>query len=158
MARPSLKNEIHQTKDFDSVEAELYLNLLRTTEALSAGPNALFRAAKLTPSQYNVLRILRGAGKKGLPCGEIVERMVNRDSDMTRLLDALEAKNLVRRRRSEFDRRIKVAEITAAGLSKLAKLDVPIRETHRSRLAHLSVERQRRLIRLLEEARQELGS
>lgn len=155
MPRSTLRKEIHQTKDFDSTEAELFLNVLRTAEALSAGPNTLFRAAKLTSSQYNVLRILRGAGKEGLPCGAIVERMVNRDSDMTRLLDALEAKNLVRRRRSDRDRRVYVAEITAAGRNKLTKLDDPIREIHRARLGHLSPEKQQRLIRLLEEARRE---
>ena len=92
MKRKTLRDEIQQTKDFPSLGAEVYLNLLRTAEALSVGPQGLLRDAGVSHSQYNVLRILRGAGDSRLSCREIVDRMVTRDPDMTRLLDGLEAK------------------------------------------------------------------
>lgn len=151
--RKTLKDEIQQTKAFESLEAEVFLNLLRTTEALSTKITALLRAHGLSHSQYNVLRILRGAGGDGLCGRDIVERMVTRDSDMTRLLDGLESKELVERARSEHDRRIVVASITSAALELLGEVEGPLLDLHKMQLQHLGDQKLRRLNTLLEEAR-----
>ena len=154
MKRKTLLDEIQQTKGFPSVEAEVFLNLLRTAEALSVVPHGLLRDAGLSLSQYNVLRILRGAGDSQLSCWEIVDRMVTRDPDMTRLLDGLERKGLVERNRSERDRRVIVSQISASGLELLAELDAPMQAVHTAHFKHLSEPKLKRLSRLLEEARQ----
>ena len=154
MKRKTLRDEIQQTKGFSSLEAEVFLNLLRTAEAVSVAPLGILRGAGLSQSQYNVLRILRGAGDSRLSCREIVDRMVTRDSDMTRLLDGLERKALVERNRSERDRRVIVCQISASGLELLAGLDAPIQAVHTAQFEHLSQPKLERLSRLLEEARQ----
>ena len=110
-----LQTEIQQTKPFESFEEETFLNLQRTAEALMHGLEAGLKPAGLSPSQYNVLRILRGAGAEGLACGGIAERMVTRDPDMTRLLDRLEARGLVMRARDRADRRVITVRITPEG-------------------------------------------
>lgn len=154
MKRTTLRYEIQQTKDFPSLEAEVFLNLLRTAEVVSVAPHGLLRDQGLSGSQYNVLRILRGAGDSGLSCREIVDRMVTRDSDMTRLLDGLERKRLVGRNRSAPDRRVIVSQISTAGSELLADLDAPMQAVHTAQFEHLSEAKLTRLSRLLEEARQ----
>ena len=149
----TLKDEIQQIKAFDSLEAEVFLNLLRTTEALATENDTLLRQFGLSRSQYNVLRILRGAGDLGLCGRDIVERMVTRDPDMTRILDGLEMKELVERARSEQDRRVIVATITSKGRELLDEIAEPLGRLHKTQLRHLSEQKLRRLIALLEEAR-----
>lgn len=133
-----LLEEIKQTKPFGSLEEEVFLNLQRTAESLSWNAAATLKPYELTPVQYNVLRILRGAESDGIKCGEISERLVTKDSDITRLLDRLEARELVERARDARDRRIVVSRITNAGLSLLTELDAPILESCRESLGHLS--------------------
>ena len=111
---------------------------------------------ELTSAQYNVLRILRGA-PEGLPCGEIGNRMVTRDSDITRLLDRLEKRALISRCRESKDRRTVSTRITQKGLELLAQLDEPIRSAHRKLLGHLGIERLNVLADLLRLARQPAG-
>jgi DNA-binding MarR family transcriptional regulator len=135
------------------IEEMVFQHVLRTAEAMLAPEEALLRAADLSFPQYNVLRILRGAGAGGLPCGEIAARMVNRDPDITRLLDRLEARGLVRRSRDQRDRRVVVADITAEGLAALKPLDGPVARVHRDQLAHMSRRQLETLIELLEIAR-----
>src|SRR4051812_26660503 len=94
-----LLSEIKQKKPFHSKEEELFLNIVHTADLLQRRGDALFKSADLSANQYNVLRILRGAGAEGLACGEIAGRMVTRDPDVTRLLDRLEKRNLVKRSR-----------------------------------------------------------
>ena len=106
----------------------------------------------LSSNQYNVLRILRGA-PEGLPCGEIGNRMITRDPDITRLLDRLEKRGLISRCRETKDRRMVMARITPDGLNLLARMDEPVRETHRSQLGHLGRERLGALTELLQAAR-----
>lgn len=154
MTHKTLRDAIQQTKGFPSLGAEVFLNLLRTAEALSAAPHGILRDAGLSHSQYNVLRILRGAGDSGLCCREIVDRMVTRDPDMTRLIDGLERKGLVGRNRSERDRRVIVCQISAFGRELLAELDAPMQAVHTAQFEHLSQPELKRLSRLLEEARQ----
>jgi len=152
-----LKRELRQRRPFSSVQEEVVLSIMRTADQVVAPMNEVLRGAGLSSSQYNILRILRGAGEAGLPCGEISERMVRRDPDLTRLLDRLEAGGLVTRERDTRDRRIVRAMITAAGLQLLETLDSPVEETLRSTLAHVPVARLRTLLELLEEIRPAAG-
>jgi MarR family transcriptional regulator, organic hydroperoxide resistance regulator len=153
MARP-LRTEILQQKPFESLEQEALLNVLRTADTLMQGIAAVLRPFKLSHSQYNVLRILRGAGAEGLACREIAARMITRDPDITRLLDRLERRGLVARTRDEKDRRVVMVRITPAGLRILMQLDEPIEEVDRRLLEHLGERRLRSLIQLLEATRE----
>src|SRR5256886_6213573 len=114
-------------------EEAAFLDLLRTCDLLSRGPAQVLKTEDLSATQYNVLRILRGA-PEGLPCGEIGSRMITRDPDITRLLDRLEKRHLVSRSRDSMDRRTVLTRITAEGLKLLSQLDGPIQETHRRQL------------------------
>ena len=129
-------------------EEEAFLDLLRTTDLLSRGPAQVFKAEDLSATQYNVLRILRGA-PEGLACGEIGNRMITRDPDITRLLDRLEKRGLIARERDAKDRRMVLARITSEGLELLARLDEPVHEAHRRQLGHLGRERLTQLSELL---------
>jgi len=113
----------------------------------------VLKTADLSATQYNVLRILRGAVPDGLACGEISERMVTRDPDITRLLDRLEKRGLVARSREKADRRVVTARIADAGLELLKKLDETVTRMHKTQLGHLDTKAQEGLIRLLEQAR-----
>jgi DNA-binding MarR family transcriptional regulator len=148
-----LAEEIHQAKPFGSAEEEAYLSLLRTADALAAALDRLLAPAGLTGTQYNVLRILRGAGASGLTCRGAAERMLTHDPDVTRLLDRLERRGLVRRSRERPDRRVVSTRITAAGLELLAGLDAPIEEFHRQQLGRLGKSSLRALTDLLAAAR-----
>ncbi len=149
-----LADEIRMTKPFALPQEEAALNILRTSEVIQQGASQLLKAFDLTPPQYNVLRILRGAGENGLCCSEIAERMVTRDPDVTRLLDRLNARNLIARERTEQDRRIVVARASADGLRLLEEIDPALVEQHHRRFANLSEARLRDLIQLLELVRE----
>jgi len=137
-----------------SPEEAAFLELLRTTDQLSRELVPLLKAEQLSPTQYNVLRILRGA-LEGLPCGEIGQRMITRDPDITRLLDRLEKRGLIARWRDVKDRRMVLARITPEGLKMLDRLDEPVQEGHRKQLRHLGRERLKALCELLRAARRE---
>ena len=137
-------------------EEVTYLEMLRTMEALSHRFAQVLKTEDLSSTQYNVLRILRGASE-GLPCGEIGNRMVTRDSDITRLLDRLERRALITRCRESKDRRTVWTRITPSGLELLARLDKPMRAAHRERMGHLGRERLSQLADLLRLARQPTG-
>ena len=121
-----LQAEIRQRKPFVSTEEETYLNLVRTADAITRKLELLLQPHGLTGTQYNVLRILRGAGDDGATCSAIGERLIAFDPDVTRLLDRLEKARLVQRSRSTVDRRVVMTVITAAGLALLEKLDAPV--------------------------------
>jgi DNA-binding MarR family transcriptional regulator len=148
-----LKRELKQRRAFSSVHEEVVLSAVRTADVLVQPFNEVARAANLSLSQYNVLRILRGAGEEELPCGEIAERMVSRDPDLTRLLDRLETRGLIERTRGTADRRKVLAKITKEGLDLLASLDQPIREATVQALGHMPIARLNELAALLDEAR-----
>jgi len=152
-----LASDIKQTKPFRNLEEEVFLNLIRTSESLLRKGLELFESHGLTNAQYNVLRILRGAGADGLPCGEIANRMVHRDPDITRLLDRLEKQGLSVRSRESKDRRVVTTRITEAGLKLLARLDEPVVQLHRQLLGHLGAKDLKSLIDLLERAREKAG-
>ena len=151
---PKLKDEIKQGKPFESLEAEVMLNVARTADALSRGGEDILKLVGLSPNQYNVLRILRGS-PDGLPCGEIGNRMITRDPDITRLLDRLEKRVLISRCRETKDRRMVMARITPQGMELLARMDQPVQEAHRTQLGHLGRTRLRALTDLLRVARLE---
>ena len=137
-------------------EEAAYLELLRTTDMLSRGLISVLKAEDLSSTQYNVLRILRGA-PQGLPCGEVANRMITKDPDITRLLDRLEKRGLISRSREVKDRRTVTARITPAGLKVLGSLDEPVQTAHRKQLGHLGRNRFRALTELLHLARAKVG-
>ena len=141
-----------ESKTSGSREEEIYLTILRTAEVLSWGVIETLKRADLTPTQYNALRILRGAGAEGASCREVGERMVTKESDITRLLNRLEARGLISRERGE-DRRFLVVRITNKGLRLLSELDEPVAECHRRQLGHLGDAQSASLSRLLKAAR-----
>ena len=151
--RDKLKAEIKQTRPFDSLQEEVVLSMLRTADQLAVPMNDLLRAADLSLSQYNVLRILRGSAGAQLACGEISDRMVRRDPDLTRLLDRLEKRGLVSRSRGTTDRRVVLASITPDGIRLVEELDDAVQSTIRRTLAHMPDDRLGTLCELLEEAR-----
>lgn len=145
--------EIKQQTPFRLREEEAFVTLLRTADALLHGVAETLKPFGLSPTQYNVLRILRGAEPKGLACREISERMITRDPDVTRLLDRLEDRGLAERTRSREDRRVITTRITDDGLRVLGTLEAPIGALHARKLGHLKAAQLVALIALLEQAR-----
>ncbi len=148
-----LQDEIKQTRPFTTLEEEVLVGLARTSDAMQRGLAVVLKDGGISAAQYNVLRILRGAGAAGLACGEIAERMVTRDPDLTRLLDRLETRHLASRARDGADRRVVTTRITATGLKLLADLERPLQDMTRRMLGHLGERRLRELAELLDEAR-----
>ena len=138
---------------FGGPEEVAFVSLQRTADALARNVEKVLRSADVSPTQYNVLRILRGA-PEGLPCSEIGKRMITRDPDITRLQDRLEKRELVSRCRQTKDRRMVLTRITSEGLRLLRELDAPVTEIHQQQLGHLGREGLHSLIALLEIARQ----
>jgi len=145
-----LQAELKQKVPFNSREQEAYLSVLRTADALQAQVESQLKKFGLTGTQYNALRILRGAGPEGLPCREISERMITRDPDITRLLNRLEGRGFVERTRARHDRRVIYGRITAAGRNLLREVDSPIEKYGRDMLRHVGQDRLKQLIELLE--------
>jgi DNA-binding MarR family transcriptional regulator len=137
-----------------SWEQEVFLGVLKTADVLQAELAVTLKPAELSPTQYNVLRILRGVGDEGLPCGRIAERMLTHDPDMTRLLDRLEKRGLIERFRDKVDRRVVLTHITPAGRKLLAGLDEAIVELHKEQLGHLGARELKALATLLAGARE----
>jgi len=131
--------------------------VLRTADALTRGFAEVLRPAKLSPTQYNALRILRGAGSDGLACKEIGERMITRDPDITRLLDRLEKRGLVARSRDSRDRRVITIRITDAGSRLVNDLDPAVERMHAELLGHLGEKKLEALSAMLEAAREKRG-
>ena len=148
-----LQAEIRQRKPFVSLEEETYLNLVRTADALSRELELLLQPYGLTGTQYNVLRILRGAGSEGATCSGISERLLAFDPDVTRLLDRLEKVRLVQRTRSTTDRRVVMTTITEAGSELLGKLDEPVESLQKQQFKGIGRDRLRQLVADLEEIR-----
>ena len=160
-----IHSEIRKKRPFTSVEQEVFLNVQKTADCLMAEVAEFFKPHGISPTQYNVLRILRGEGAgcceggradpkaKGLACGEIGERMITRDPDMTRLLDRLEDRGLIGRERDKADRRMITTRITDAGLELLKTLDQPLLELHKKQLGHLGPRKLNELLTLLEGVR-----
>ena len=149
-----LKSELKQTKEFTRIEEEANLNIIRTAEFLMAAMAEVMKQESLTLTQYNALRILRGAGEKGLMCVEIGERMVTKESDITRLLDRLETRGLVSRERPADNRRVVITRITAEGSKLLSRLDQPVANANVKLSGRLSKTQLTSLIEILETIRE----
>ena len=149
----TIGEEIQQTRPFVSLRSAAYLNLQRTAERLDTEFSRLLRSCGLSPPQYNVLRILRGAGTGGASCAQIGERMVTRVPDVTRLVTRLESAGYVERERSDADRRVVKVRILPAGKQLVDDLDVPVVELHERQFAELDDDEVASLSRLLERSR-----
>jgi DNA-binding MarR family transcriptional regulator len=148
MRHPTLKEAIHQTRPFDSVQAEALLTLMWAWDRVARVANEPLRDLDLSAAQYNVLRILRGS-PKGLQTYEVVSRMVTRAPNITRLVDKLEARGFIERRRCSEDRRVVYLLITPAGLEFVEKVGPDLAGATRRATAGLSEKEQRTLIHLL---------
>jgi DNA-binding MarR family transcriptional regulator len=160
-----IHDEIKKVLPFESVEQEVFLNVLKTADVLMTEVTELLKPHGISPTQYNVLRILRGAGAgccggghpdpgaKGIACREIGDRMITRDPDMTRLLDRLEKADLIVRERDKTDRRVIVSRVTDSGLELLKRLDEPMVALHKRQLGHLGEAKLHELLELLEAVR-----
>ena len=151
-----LKAEISQSRPFAGFEEEAFLNLQRTSALLAQDLGRLFKSKGLTTTQYNALRILRGAHPDALTCSTVGERMVTPVPDTTRLLDRLASRDLVERDRDAKDRRIVNVKINEAGLQVLSELDEPLRLWLEERLGHFDSEELQSFIGMLENARASL--
>ncbi len=148
-----LQAELRQTKSFVSLQAEAFLNLVRTSAQMQHALHLRLKPYGITETQYNSLRILRGAGSSGLTCAEIADRLVSQDPDITRLVERLQRQGLVRRERGEKDRRVVLTKITASGLDRLKEMDPVVDSTVHALLSHLSSSELNTMIGLMERAR-----
>jgi DNA-binding MarR family transcriptional regulator len=154
----TLREEIKQTRPFSGPEQEALLSLERTAAVLVHQMAQEFEGYGVTPTQYNVLRILRGAGPAGLCRYEIRDRLVAQVPDVTRLLDRLEDAGLVERQRDTADRRQVKTRITKDGLALLTRMDGPVDVMQKRMLGHLGERKLRTLIELLQEVREAEGA
>ena len=148
-----LASELKQTKPFASPVQEAVLSIKRTAALLELRLAELLRPYGVTPTQYNVLRILRGAGAEGLPRCEVQGRLVAPVADTTRLLDRLEKMGLVSRARNTDDRRVVTSKITPRGLALLDKVAAPLKKFEEDEVGQVSDARLRSLIGILDEVR-----
>jgi DNA-binding MarR family transcriptional regulator len=153
MKTPKLQHELKKKHPFESAEQEAALKVVRTSDQLQIRFARLLREHGLTPSQYNVLRILRGEGKP-LPILEIASRTITVVPGITGLIDRLEQSGFVNRLRCDKDRRVIYVALTDHAVATLAGLDEPLLALHRKLLGHLSQAELKELIRLLEKLRQ----
>jgi DNA-binding MarR family transcriptional regulator len=152
-----LAKELRQTRPFRSKEEEGFLNLGRTWEFLQKQVADCLKEWQLTPAQYNVLRILRGAGKDGVTCTQAGERMLSAEPDMTRLVDRMEARGLIRRERTKEDRRVVLITLADDGLELVNRIDGPLHQLLQKRLGHLGRQRLEQMIEILEALREPGG-
>jgi DNA-binding MarR family transcriptional regulator len=149
----TLRDDLRQKKPFGSLHQEATLNVVRTSATLGDAMEDLLKPHGISGTQYNVLRILRGAEPTGLCRNELRDRMLTRMPDMTRLLDRMEEAGLVARTRDADDRRLVLTRITKQGRKLVDSLDAPVSELHQSKLGHLTPTQLRTLIDLLTLAR-----
>jgi DNA-binding MarR family transcriptional regulator len=148
-----LQRELKQNRPFGAPTQEAAVALMRTADLMRRALAAVVEPLDITIQQYNVLRILRTAGERGLPTLEIAERMIEQAPGITRLIDRLEAKDLALRERCSTDRRQVFCRITRQGLALLGRLDDPVQDAEKEALADLSDPQLARLLSLLDRAR-----
>ena len=149
----ALRHEIAQERPFSSLEEEALLNLMRTSDCVNRAFQKRARHWGVTSTQYNVLRILRGAKPQGLTCSAIGDRMITAEPDITRLLARMKTLKLIRQQRDRHDRRVLWTQISASGLELLKQMDPEILQTPKDLLGHLNREELSEFVRLLELAR-----
>ena len=133
------------------LEDHVFVALIKAADSLGLQAEQLLKASGLSATQYNVLRILRGAEPHGLACREVGDRMISHDPDITRLLDRMDKRGLITRERQTDDRRVVKTRITASGLTALKTLDAPVREMHKRQFQHMSATRLKTLSNILRE-------
>ena len=148
---------LHDTTP-SSVEHQTYLALQILALRLKDETEHLLKPEGLTSTQVNVLRILRGAGDDALTCGDIAGRLINKDPDVTRLLDRMEKLGLIERARSGHDRRVLLTRLSSQGRETVDRLDDPLMELHRRQFRHLPPKRLELLLELLGEAANSQGA
>lgn len=152
MSKSRLQRELKKNRPFDSLAEETILNILRTSDQFKNRFGRLFREFDLTPTQYNILRVLRGEGKP-MPCLEIGDRMIQVGPAMTGLLDRLEKQGLIQRERCTQDRRVNYVALTESALHLLKRMDGPVNALHKQVIGHLTSAELKQLSRLMEKAR-----
>jgi DNA-binding MarR family transcriptional regulator len=151
-----MKRSVKSPAAAPALEAQAFVSLLRSADFLARDVEALLKPFALSAAQYNILRILRGAGPEGLACREIGCRLISRDPDITRLLDRMDSRGLIVRARETKDRRVVKTRITAEGLRILAELERPVAGLHRRQFRHFPAKKLRELSRLLDQIRQQV--
>ena len=131
------------------IQHQAALSILRVAELIIQEVSITLKPFDLTTSQFNVLRILRGS-PDGLPCGQIGERMINRDPDVTRLLDRMEARHLIQRQRNDHDRRVVTARISEGGIDLLKRADPSMYRLHEHQFDGMTEKQMRQIIQLME--------
>ena len=157
VSKASLSQTLRQTQPFRDCKQEAYLAVVRTASDLSHSLDLFLRPFEITQPQYNVLRILRGAGAEGLGRNEVRERMVNAMPDMSRLLDRMEKLGWLTRVRSDEDRRHVPTTITKAGLALLQKIDAPLAEHHQQQFQGVALPELQNILSVLEAIRSNLA-
>lgn len=137
------------------IQDQAFILIQKTADALAQEVEQFLKRSGLTGTQYNVLRILRGAGPEGLACSSIGEKMISHDPDMTRLLDRMQKRGLITRHREAHDRRVVKTRITSRGLALLKGLDRPIHKLHKQQFQHMNQQRLRTLLESLEHVRKQ---
>ena len=153
MRTSALQEEIRQRRPFQSVAHEAVVALMRTADLIRRQMTALVEPHGITLQHYNVLRILRGSGDEGVPTLDVSERMIEQAPGVTRLLDRLEAKQLIRRQRCEKDRRQHLCWIAPKGLALLEKIDATTSRAHEDSLKGLRQKDRAAFIRMLDAIR-----
>lgn len=153
----ALKDEIAQERPFSSIEEEALLNIMRTSDCVNRTFQRRTRHWGITSTQYNVLRILRGAQPEGLTCSAIGDRMIAAEPDITRLLARMKSLKLIKQQRDKRDRRVVWTQISPSGLDLLGRMDPEIISMPKELLGHLKTEEITELTRLLELARKHCG-
>ena len=154
----AIAEELKQSRPFPAKSQEAAVALMRTADLVRRAVASIIEPRGITVQQYNVLRILRGAGERGLPTLEIADRMIEQTPGITRLIDRLEAKKLVARERCATDRRQVFCRITPEGLELLAVLDKPLTESEEGALGTLGQQELQQLLELLDRARTGLNA
>ncbi len=154
----AIAEELKQSRPFPAKSQEAAVALMRTADLVRRAVASIIEPRGITVQQYNVLRILRGAGERGLPTLEIADRMIEQTPGITRLIDRLEAKKLVARERCATDRRQVFCRITPEGLELLAALDKPLTESEEGALGTLGQQELQQLLELLDRARTGLNA
>jgi DNA-binding MarR family transcriptional regulator len=149
-----IQDEIKQSKPFKSIASEAHVALLRTADVVGREITEVLKPFGVSPTQYNVLRILRGAGPSGLACGEIGERMITQDPDITRLLDRMEKAGWIERTRDSRDRRVVMTRLTRLGKKLTEDLEEPLARMERQVLKKVGEKRLRDLVDLLDVMRE----
>lgn len=149
----TLKEELKTSADTLSVEQEAFLSLLVTVDRLMRRHTLFMAEFGISPKQYNILRILRGAGPNGLPVMEIGRRMIEKSPDVSRIIDRLIDLGHVKRRRQRSDRRVVLVTISEKGLDLLARMDQPVVDDTNNMLAGVDKKDLKSLVLLLEKVR-----